>query len=150
VSLKEKSMNRTVLSTVFVAVLSATITAQSGNTMNTDHDARMGAKMDNMADATYTGCLQAGSTARTFILSGATRMMTNSMPGGVTAADGMNHQMMAMTTLTVMATSVDLRKSVGRKVSVTGSSQPGRKDAMGNEVPTLTVKSLKVVAASCS
>jgi len=144
-------MNRTVLSTVFVTVLSATMTAQSGNTMNTDHDSRTGAKMDNMAaDATYTGCLLPGSTPRTFILSGATRMMTSSMPGGVKAGDGMHHEMMAMTTLTVMATSVDLRKHVGRKVSVTGSSQPEGKDAMSKEAPPFTVKSLKVVAASCS
>ena len=144
-------MTRSVFSAVFVAVLSATISAQSGNTMNTDHDGRTGMKMDRVAaDATYTGCLQAGSTPRTFVLSGATRMMTKAMADAVTARDGMNHEMTAMTTLTVMATSVDLRKHVGRKVSVTGSSQTKGKDAMANEAPTFAVKSLKVVATSCS
>ena len=144
-------MNRIVFSTVFVAALAATIAAQSGGTMKNDNHAGTTANMAKMAaDATYTGCLQAGSTPRTFVLSGATRMMTKAMADAVAAGDGMNHEMTAMTTLTVMATSVDLRKHVGRKVSVTGSSQTKGKDAMANEAPTFAVKSLKVVATSCS
>jgi hypothetical protein len=102
------------------------------------------------ADVTYTGCLQPGSTPGTFVLSGAHRMMKNSMPDGTKAGDGMMHDTMAMTTLSLMAKSIDLSKHVGRKVSVIGSSPSSVKDTMGKDESTLTVTALKVVAASCS
>ena len=144
-------MNRIVLSTVFIAALAATIAAQSGGTMNNDNHAGKTANMAKMAaEATYTGCLQTGSTPGTFVLSGAHRMMKNSMPDGTKAGDGMMHDTMAMTTLSLMAKSIDLSKHVGRKVSVTGSSQSSGKDTMGKDESALTVKTLKVVAASCS
>jgi hypothetical protein len=144
-------MTRIVFSAVFVAALAATIAAQSGGTMNNDNHAGMTANMAKMAAAvTYTGCLQPGSTPGTFVLSGAHRMMKNSMPDGAKAGDRMTHDTMAMTNLPLMAKSIDLSKHVGRKVSVIGSSQSSGKDAMGKDESTLTVKTLKVVAASCS
>jgi hypothetical protein len=144
-------MNRIVFSTVFVAALAATIAAQSGGTMNNDNHAGKTANMANMAaDATYTGCLQPGSTPGTFVLGGAHQMMKNSMPDGTKAGDRMMHDTMAMATLPLTAMSIDLSKHVGRRVSVTGSSASGGKGTMGKDESTLTVKTLKVVAASCS
>jgi hypothetical protein len=144
-------MNRIVFSTLFVSALAATIAAQSGGTMNNDNHAGTTANMARMAaDATYTGCLQPGSTPGTFVLSGAHQMVKNSMPDGTKAGDRMTHDTMAMATLPLMAKSVDLSKHVGRKVSVTGSSAPSGKDTMGKDETALTVKTLKVVAASCS
>jgi hypothetical protein len=144
-------MNRIVFSTVSVAALAATIAAQSGGTMNNDNHAGTTANMAKMAaDATYTGCLQPGSTAGTFVLSGAHQMMKHSMPDGTKAGDRMTHDTMAMATLPLTAKLIDLSKHVGRKVSVTGSSASSGKDAMSKDESTLTVKTLKVVAASCS
>jgi len=144
-------MTRIVFSAVFVAALSATIAGQSGGTMNNDNHAGKSSNMNKMAvDATYTGCLQPGSTSGTFVLSGAHQMMKNSMPDGKKAGDRMMHDTMAMATLPLTAKSIDLSKHVGRKVSVTGSSASSGKDTMGRDESTLTVKTLKVVAASCS
>ena len=144
-------MTRIVFSAVFVAALSATIAGQSGGTMNNDNHAGKTVNMAKMAaDATYTGCLQPGSTPGTFVLSGAHRMMKDSMPHGTKTGDRMTHDTMAMTTLPLTAKSIDLSKHVGREVSVTGSSEPSGKDTMGKDESTLTVKTLKVVAASCS
>ena len=144
-------MNRIVFSTVFIAALAATIAAQSGGTMNNDNHAGKTADMAKMAaEATYTGCLQPGSTPGTFVLGGAHRMMKNAMPDGTNAGDHMTQDTMAMTMLPLMAKSIDLSKHVGRKVSVTGSSQSSGKATMGKDESTLTVKTLRVVAASCS
>jgi hypothetical protein len=144
-------MNRIVFSTVFVAALTATIAAQSGGTMNNDNHAGKTANMAKMAaDATYTGCLQPGSTPGTFVLGGAHQMMKNSMPDGTKAGDRMTHDTMAMEMLPLTAKSIDLSKQVGRRVSVTGSSASGGKDTMGKDQSMLMVKTLKVVAASCS
>jgi len=140
-----------VFSTVFVTALAATIAAQSGGTMNNDNHAGKTANMAKMAaDATYTGCLQPGSTPGTFVLGGAHQMMKNSMPDGTKAGDRMTHDTMAMTTLSLMAKSIDLSKHVGRKVSVIGSLPSGGKDTMGKDESTLTVTTLKVVATACS
>ena len=145
-------MTRIVFSAVFVAALAATIAAQSGGTMNNDNHAGKSANIAKMAaDATYTGCLQPGSTPGTFVLSGAHQMMKNSMPDGTKAGDRMTHDTMAMATLPLTAANlIDLSKHVGRKVSVTGASASSGKDAMGKDESTLTVKTLKVVAAACS
>lgn len=143
-------MNRIFFSTVFVTALSATIAAQSGGTMHDDSHTSKSSNMHKMAaDATYTGCLQPGNASGTFVLSGAHQMMKNSMPPATKGNDEMKHDTMAMTTLPLMAKSIDLRKHVGRLVSVTGSASSG-KDTMGKDESLLTVRTLKVVAASCS
>lgn len=144
-------MYRIVCLIVFAAALSATIAAQSGGMMHGDSHTDKSSNMSRMAaDATYTGCLQAGSTSGTFMLSGARQMMKTPMPGGTKGGEAMKQDAMAMTTLAVVAKSVDLRKHVGREVSVTGSMQPAGKNAMGHDESTLTVKAVKVVAAVCS
>ena len=101
------------------------------------------------------------STAGTFILTlvADDHMAKDAMKKDTMKKDTMGKDTMA-TTLTLSSTSVDLSKHVGHKVSVTGSAAHGKMDAMGKDTmakdgmakdgSTLTVKSLKMVAASCS
>ncbi len=46
--------------------------------------------------------------------------------------------------------STDLSKHVGQKVSVTGSLSDGSMGTMRQDLSTLTIKTLKVIAKSCS
>ena len=68
--------------------------------------------------------------------------------------DSMSRDAMAPSTWALSSSSVDLNTHLGHKVTVTGSPAQGKmdgmgKDAMGKGVPTFTVTSLKMVAASC-
>ena len=156
------------------AVSSVALGAQSEGTM------AKGGKMDKMEmmDANYTGCIEAGSAAGTFMLTHVatadhmgkdmmkkdamekdtmtTNTMTkNTMTKDAMAKDRMSHESMAPTTLTLTGSSVDLSKHLGHKVSLTGSLAHEKMDAMekgtmGKSTPTFTVKSLKMVAATCS
>jgi hypothetical protein len=49
-----------------------------------------------------------------------------------------------------LAGSANLSKHVGQKVSVTGSLSDGSTGTMRPDVSTVTVKTLKVIAKSCS
>jgi pentapeptide MXKDX repeat protein len=134
-----------------------------------------GDKMDKMEmmDANYTGCLEAGSAAGTFMLThvatadhmgkdmmkkGAAAkdtMAKDTMAKDAMAKDGMSHESMAPTTLTLTGSSVDLSKHLGHRVSLAGSlahekTEAMQKGMMGKSTPILTVKSLKMVAATCS
>ena len=124
---------------LIAVVLSVTAIAQSGGTMARSD------KMDKMEmkDTTHTGCIEAGSAPGTFMLT------------HLAADDHMGKDTMAPTTFSLSSASVDLSKHVGHKVSVTGSSAHGKmdameKDTMANGTPAFTVKSLNMVAASCS
>ena len=146
------------------AVSSVAVGAQSGGTMT------KGDKMDKveMMDANYTGCIEAGSTAGTFMLTHVATadhmgkdmmkkdaMAKDTMAKDAMAKDGMSHESMAPTTLTLTGSSVDLSKHLGHKVSLTGSLAHEKMDAMekgtmGKSTSTFTVKSLKMIAATCS
>ena len=113
------------------AVSSVAVGAQSGGTM------AKGDKMDKMEmmDANYTGCLEAGSAAGTFMLThvatadhmgkdmmkkGAAAkdtMAKDTMAKDAMAKDGMSHESMAPTTLTLTGSSVDLSKHLGHSVT---------------------------------
>jgi len=142
-------------------VLPVVAGAQSGTTAKGD-------KMDKMEmkDATYTGCIEVGSTAGTFTLTHVAddhmakdAMKKDTMKKDTMKSDTMGKDTMA-TTLTLTSASVDLSKHLGHKVSVTGSAAHGKMDAMGKDTmakdgmakdaSAFTVKSLKMVAASCS
>jgi pentapeptide MXKDX repeat protein len=139
------------------AVLPVAVGAQSGAMAKGD-------KMDKMEmkDATYTGCIEAGTAAGTFRLThvAADHMGKDAMKKDTMAKDTMGKDAMAPTTLTLTNSSVDLSKHVGHKVSITGSAAHGKMDAMGKDTmakdtmtkdaSAFTVKSLKMVAASCS
>jgi len=142
-------------------VLPVVAGAQSGTTAKGD-------KMDKMEmkDATYTGCIEVGSTAGTFTLTHVAddHMAKDAMKKDTTKKDTMKNDTMGKdtmaTTVTLTSASVDLSKHLGHKVSVTGSAAHGKMDAMGKDTmakdgmakdaSAFTVKSLKMVAASCS
>jgi pentapeptide MXKDX repeat protein len=147
-----------------VAVSSVAVGAQSGGTM------AKGDKMDKMEmmDANYTGCIEAGSAAGTFMLTHVATgdhmgndmmkkdtMAKDTMTKDSMAKDGMSHESMAPTILTLTGSSVDLSKHLGHKVSLTGSltydkMEAMEKGTMGKSTSTFTVKSLKMIASTCS
>ena len=142
---------------LIAVVLSGRAIAQSGGTMT------KGDKMDKMEmkDTTHTGCIEAGSAPGTFMLThlaaddhmGKNRMKKDTMKTATMAHDTMGKDAMAQTTFSLSSASVDLSKHVGHKVSVTGSHgkmDAMEKDTMAKGTPAFTVKSLKMVAASCS
>ena len=143
-------------------VLPAVVGAQSGSMAK-------GEKMDKMEmkEATYTGCIAAGTTAGTFVLThvaddhmGKDAMKKDAMKNDGMKKDTTAKDTMAATTMPLMSTSVDLGKHLGHKVSVSGMEAHGKMDAMGKDTmakdamakdgPAFTVKSLKMIAASCS
>lgn len=111
-----------------VGVFSAGIHAQSGGQM------KPMAPMAPMAmDVTYTGCVEAGKTPQTYMLSHAAK-----------------DAMMEPATLNLTGTSVDLSKHVGHKVSVTGMPvMATSKDKMDKMPSSFTVTSLKMISGSC-
>ena len=136
------------------AVSSVAVGAQSAGTM------AKGDKMDKreMMGANYAGCIEAGSAAGTFTLTHvatADHMGKDMMKKDAMAKDGMSHESMAPTTLTLTGSSVDLSKHLGHKVSVTGSlaheqMEAMEKDPMSTSTSAFTVKSLKMISATCS
>jgi len=109
-----------------------------------------GQKMDTMksmkSEMTYTGCLER-SAEGTITLAHA--MASNggakkSMSKDAMSPDSMMKDSMAPA-LTLSSPSVDLAKHVGHKVTIKGVTG----DTMGSTA-TFTVKSLKMVASSCS
>jgi pentapeptide MXKDX repeat protein len=146
------------------AVLSVGVAAQSNGTMGKGDKAT---EME-MKDATYTGCVEAGSEPGSFTLthlaaedqmdSDAMKkdaMGKDTMKKDTMVQDSMSKDAMAPMALTVTGSSVDLGKHLGHTVSVTGSPAHGKMDAMGKDTMSkgasaFTVKSLKMVAASCS
>ena len=134
------------------AVLPVAVGAQSGTMAKGD-------KMDKMKmkDATYTGCIAAGTAAGAFVL---THAVDGHMGKDAMKKNTMAKDTMAATTMALTSASVDLGKHLGHKVSVTGTAAHGKMDAMGKDTmakdaiakdgPAFTVKSLKMVAASCS
>jgi pentapeptide MXKDX repeat protein len=143
-------------------VLPAGAVAQSGTMAKGD-------KMDKMEmkDASYTGCIAAGMAAGTFMLThvsadamGKNAMKKDSMKKDTMAKDAMEKDTMTPESLALASSSVDLSKHLGHKVAITGSLAHGKMDAMGKDTmakdgmakdaPAFTVKSLKMVSASCS
>ena len=146
------------------AVLSVGVAAQSNGTMG------KGDKMNEMEmkDTTYTGCVEAGSEPGSFTLTHLAAedhmgnaamkkdaMGKDTMKKDTMVKDSMSNDAMAPMALSVTGSSVDLGKHPGHTVSVTGSPAHGKmdsigKDTMGKGASAFTVKSVKMVAASCS
>jgi hypothetical protein len=140
------------------AVLSVGAAAQASGTM------AKGDTMDKMemTDATYTGCIEAGTAPGTFMLThvAADAIGKDAMKKDSMNKDPMAKDTMAPTALTLASSSVDLSKHLDHKVAITGSAAHDKMDAMGKDTmvkdammkdaSAFTVKSLKMVAASCS
>lgn len=132
----------------------------AAGTMMAAQDADKAAdKMDKMdkKSQSLTGCVQAGSAPGTY-------MLTNAQPamGEKAATDTMSAAKADMGSITLSASDVDLAPHVGHKVTVTGSmmgkmkhgdTSKDDKAAAGDMAaagPSMKVKSLTMVAASCS
>lgn len=165
-------MKRTM--SVIAASLIATwagVAAQSGGSMSQGGkmEGKMEGKMDAMArmDVTYMGCLEAtesGTYRLTHAVAEGDGMAGHSMKQEEPMKkDGMAGEMKKSETmsdsLALTSEAVNLSKHVGRRVSVTGS--PARKmdmmakdgmakDGMAKGSPAFSVKSMTVIARSCS
>jgi hypothetical protein len=109
------------------------------------------------AQATFTGCLQAGTEAKTYILDKAA-------PAKTGEAVGTTGELGNATKFDLVASDqVNLQEHVGHKVEVTGTLAPAKMDAKAmapgpegaakmekNATPQLKVSSIKQVADSCS
>ena len=154
-----------ILSTAVVAMaVTAAVGAQSAKTM------RKPSKGDTMS-MTYTGCVESVNHGGAFLLTKVDGMGAESMHGDMTmkhhddmatkgdAARTMQQEQKPMAGQEMdampsksftLAGAANFSKHVGQKVSVTGSLSDGSMGAMRQDVSTLTVTTLKVIAKSCS
>ena len=161
-----------VLTTAVVALsVTAAVGAQSETSM---HQPSKGDAMGR----TYTGCVESVNHGAAFLLTKIDSGGAESMHGDKTmkhhddvamkhddmatksgAGTTMQHEQRRMADEKMdamplksfaLAGSTDLNKHVGQKVSVTGSLSDGSTGTMRQDVSTLTVKTLKVIAKSCS
>ena len=152
-----------ILGTAVVAMsVTAVVSAQSKKDMERP------SKSDTMS-MTYTGCVESVNHGGTFVLTHADSMGAESMEHGTAMkhqedtkkgepAKSTHEQMpmaaermdMMPSKSFVLAGTANLSKHVGNKVSVTGSVSDGATGTMRQDVSTLTIKTLKVIAKSCS
>jgi hypothetical protein len=120
---------------------------------------------------TYTGCVESVNHGAAFLLTNADGGSAKSVHGDKTkkrhddmamksdAAKMTQHEqttvadekMDAMSSRSfALAGSTGIGKHVGQKVSVTGSLSEGSMGTMRQDLSTLTIKTLKVIAKSCS
>ena len=128
---------------------------------------KMPLKVDAMS-MTYTGCVESVNHGGTFMLTAVDGAAAESMHGDMamkhddgTAMKGdsakamhekmpmPDEKMAAMPSRAFALVGSNLSKHVGQKVSVTGSVSDGSMGTMRQDLSTLTVKSLKVIAKSC-
>ena len=103
---------------------------------------------DSMMSMTYTGCVESVNHGGTFLLT-KVDSMAESMHGNAPMTHQEDAAMMPSKSFFLAGTS-NLNKHVGHKVSVTGSLSDGAMGTMRQDVSTLTIKTLKVIAKSCS
>ena len=157
-----------VLATAVVAItVTAAVGAQSASTM------QQPAKGETMS-MTYTGCVESVNHGAAFLLTKVdggssmhgdtamkhddTAMKHDDMAMKSDSAKTMQHEQMPMagekmapmSSKSFALTGSNLGKHIGQKVSVTGSLSDGSMGAMHQDLSTLTVKTLKVIAKSCS
>ena len=146
-------MNRTIISACIAFALTAAIGAQ---------DKRMSMeKMDHMVtEKAYSGCVESSNTGSYTLTHSMVADAKNSMKtadsmkkddpmmktDSMKKDDAMAHDTMAPESLALSAAAgVNLRKHVGHKVTVTGTDGDST-----NGMATFTVKSVKMIAGSCS
>jgi hypothetical protein len=159
-------------------MLSAAVVAVSFTAAASAQSAKATGK-PSKADAmsmTYTGCVESVNHGGAFLL---TKIDDSESMNGDMAmkhhadmamkhdesamksneAKTMNHEQMSMpdekmdampSKSFALAGSTNLSKRVGQKVSITGSVSEGSMGTMRQDVSTLTIKTLKVIAKSCS
>jgi len=147
-----KRMRSAICMTAAMLVAAGTMMAAQDADKAADKMGKMDKKSQSM-----TGCVQAGSAPGTY-------MLTNAQPamGDKAATDTMSAAKADTGPITLSASDVDLAPHVGHKVTVTGSMMGKMKhDEMSKDDkaasgqmaaggPSMKVKSLTMVAASCS
>ena len=109
---------------------------------------------------TYTGCIEAGPSTGTFVLTHAVAgmdkdaMRKDEMKTDTMKKDAMGKDAMAPASLAISSTAIDLSKHVGHKVSVTGGASAMGKgmathDEMDKTLPALSVTSITMIATTC-
>jgi hypothetical protein len=138
-----------ILSVTIVAMaVSVAAGAQSGKGMEKPKEDKM--------NATYTGCVQDFNHGAAFLLTDVDDAGTKAAHDGMSMKhDDMGMKSDAATmkkeqTRIVLTGASDLKKHVGQKVSVTGSLSSDSMGTMHEDRWTLAVKTLKVLAKSCS
>ncbi|HUL72258.1 MAG TPA: hypothetical protein VLT86_04105 [Vicinamibacterales bacterium] len=140
---------RNIVSAIGMAcVLGAIVGAQSSDgRMAKAHD------MGTAKDVTYTGCVEAGMAgSKTFSLTHATMAddKNDTMKDGAGKMADHDMGMGGMQAIAITSKSVDLTKHVGEKVTVTGPESHDMMDGAAAGATTVTVKTLKRIAKSCS
>jgi len=163
--------NRVLTTALMAMSVTAAVGAQSAKAMHQP------SKGDAMS-MTYTGCVESVNHGAAFLLTKVDSGDTESMHGGKTMEhhddmamkhDGMATKSSEAATMPheqapmanekmdptpsksfALVGSTDLSKRVGQKVSVRGSLSDSSMGTMRQDVSTLTIKTLKVVAKSCS
>ena len=127
-----------------IVVASAAVGAQSGKEMDKS-------MKGDKAPTTYTGCVESVNHGGSYLLTHLTEehQMGMGHDGTMKKDSGMpaDHMMPSALVLTGPA---NLRKHVGRKVTVTGSLSKGATGTLRSDLDTLTVTSLKIAAKACS
>jgi len=139
--------------------VSAGATARAESRQDKMGPDKMG-KMD-VHDQSYTGCVEAGKTPRTYVLTHVAKaddhMAKDAMAKDAMAKDsmGMSKGEMSPASLVISSKAVDLSQQVGHKVTVSGTAL-AKADAMGKDSmgmapdgPAFTIKTLKVIGSSC-
>jgi hypothetical protein len=125
-----------------IAFAAATMAAQEATDKTAD-------KMDKKV----TGCVQAGTSPGTYVLANAVPAV-----GDKAASDAASMTKAEMGTIMLTGTDVDLAPHVGHKVTISGTMTGKMADkpatatdtAAGAVGPSLKVKSLAMVSATCS
>lgn len=92
----------------------------------------------------YTGCVAAGATPGTYALTHVTEGKGERMAHQGMDHDDMHHDGMPMSSLNLTSKKVNLASYLGRKIQVSGTATG--QDGMS---PVFTIKSFKVLSASC-
>src|SRR5262245_62897767 len=103
------------------SALAARVSAQTGQgTMGQDSMGKSQTK------ASYTGCVEAGETPRTYVLTHVTtadnHMGKDTMANDTMAKDSMSKSAMSPSLLSIVSQTIDLSAHVGHKVTVSGAA----------------------------
>jgi hypothetical protein len=131
-------MNRMLGTAIAAIVVTAAVGAQSTGDMKKLSN-------DGMMNMTYTGCVEVVNHGAMFML---TEVDAGAHP--MQGAPAMKHDDTMPSKPIVLAGNSAIQKHIGQKVAVTGALSSGAMGTMRQDLSTLTVDTLKVVAKSCA
>lgn len=131
-------MNGILGAAIAAIVVTAAVGAQSAGDMKKP-------SKDGMMNMTYTGCVEVVNHGAMFML---TDVDAGAHP--MQGEPAMKHDDAMPSKPIVLAGNSTVKKHVGQKVAVTGALSNGAMGTMRQDLSTLTVSTLKVVAKSCA